>query len=164
MTLSRSVPIGIIRINRSTPFRESKQYVNEDVFLRTEIIRTRSRWMGMKKTVVIVRVVVGLVNWIPLRLSHEELNTREKRKRQGGSLNRTPETQTCKVIININAHGYICICVHTDVTHLLKEVVQLSHTWATQLSHKGVTGSRCYMERSHNCMRRSEVDGPEGGK
>ncbi len=50
--------------------------------------------------VVVVEVVVGLVNLIPLRLSYEAFNTREKRQRQGGSLDRTAELQTCQIIIN----------------------------------------------------------------
>ncbi len=50
--------------------------------------------------VVVAVAVVGLVNLIPLRLSYEAFNTREKRQRQGGSLDRTAELQTCEIIIN----------------------------------------------------------------
>ncbi len=44
--------------------------------------------------VVVVELVVVFVTCIPLRLSYEELNTREKRQRQGGSLDRTATSQS----------------------------------------------------------------------
>ncbi len=44
--------------------------------------------------VVVVEVVVVLVDLIPLRLSYEELNTREKRQSLDGSLDRTAELQS----------------------------------------------------------------------
>ncbi len=43
--------------------------------------------------VAVVEVVVVLVVLIPLKLSYEELNTREKRQRLDGSPDRTAELQ-----------------------------------------------------------------------
>ncbi len=63
-------------------------------------------WKNKKSVIVVVGIVEGLVvvvvevvvvvlvTWIPLRLSYEELNTREKRQRQGGSLDRTATPQS----------------------------------------------------------------------
>ncbi len=44
--------------------------------------------------VVVKEVIVGLVTRIPTRLSYEELNTREKGQRHGGSLDRTARPQS----------------------------------------------------------------------
>ncbi len=63
------------------------------------------------EVVVVVVVVVGvleeLVTWIPLRLSYEELNTREKRQRQDGLLT---VLQRRNVVINWNSHGFYNTC------------------------------------------------------
>ncbi len=72
--------------------------------------------MGMTKTVVIVVVVVGLVNW----LSHEDLNAREKRQRQGGSLDRTPKLLLTEM--------HAVIYEYAAVTGGRSAVTYMSHT------------------------------------
>ncbi len=86
---------------------------------------------------------------MPLRLSYEELTTREKSQRQGGSLDRTAELQTCKVIINKNAHALYSMRMRT---HSCRRPHNC-YMERSEGSYTGVTGSRttvtCRGHRGH---------------
>ncbi len=55
---------------------------------------------------VVIILVVGVLDWIPLKQCYEDLNTREKIHKGGSSVDRTAELQSRKVVIKRNAHGF----------------------------------------------------------
>ncbi len=81
---------------------------------------------GYQSVIIVVEVVgrfswtllatpiVILVNSITLRLSYEELTTREKSQRRCGFLDRTAELQTRKVTINRNVHALYSMRICTN--------------------------------------------------